>query len=383
MTRKDSDADERQDTVKDFREHVSLMEQFLTSFKQFDKGSVLRSFFFPDFLSFELSARPGEVSFVIAVHRKYRIFVEKQLSAIYTDIVIEEIDEPVIFESGSVSMGAEIELEKKYFIPFKSYKELESDPINPILSSLAKLSDGERASVQVVVRSMPDIWQDNAQRYEKKLSKKAKKHHESVLMKVFSLFLRGVGDEQDKAGEQDDYKDANTEHIAEKAKKVGYSVVIRVMVSSPDPEGARAELEHFRAAFSQFASPGYNRFKMSKIRVHGAFFRRFLLRLPSTRWWRHPMILSLEEVASLYHFPHSKYNKIHEIKWQRFKIVGAPADLPEEGILLGHNEYRGKRREIRLRTEDRFRHFYVIGQTGTGKTSILQSMARQDIRTGQ
>lgn len=381
MTRKDSDADERQDTVKDFREHVSLMEQFLTSFKQVDKGSVMRSYFAPDFLSFELSARPGEVSFVIAVHRKYRIFVEKQLSAIYTDIVIEEIDEPVIFEEGAVAMGAEIELEKKYFIPFKSYKELESDPLNPILSSLAKLGEGERAAVQVVIRSMPDIWQDNAQRYEKKLSKKAKKHHDNIIARVVGMFLKGV--EEHKESESEDYKDANTEHIAEKAKKVGYTVAIRVMVSSPDPEGARVELEHFRAGFSQFASPGYNRFKMKKIQLHGAFFRRFLLRLPSTRWWIHPMILSLEEVASLYHFPHSKYNKIHEIKWQRFKIVGAPADLPSEGILLGHNEYRGKRREVRLTTEDRFRHFYVIGQTGTGKTSILQSMARQDIRSGQ
>lgn len=58
--------------------------------------------------------------------------------------MIEEIDEPVIFEEGAVAMGAEIELEKKYFIPFKSYKELESDPLNPILSSLAKLGEGER-----------------------------------------------------------------------------------------------------------------------------------------------------------------------------------------------------------------------------------------------
>ena len=143
-----------------------------------------------------------------------------------------------------------------------------------------------------------------------------------------------------------------------------------------------SEIEHLKAAFGQFASPGYNRFKASKYIESGSFFQKFVLRFPQSSLLS-PSIFSLEEIASLYHFPHSKYNRVHEIKWQRFKIVGAPPDMPKEGILLGHNEYRGTRREIRLKREDRFRHFYVIGQTGTGKTSILQSMARQDIRAGE
>jgi hypothetical protein len=41
-------------------------------------------------------------------------------------------------------------------------------------------------------------------------------------------------------------------------------------------------------------------------------------------------ILNIEEIASLYHFPHSKYNKTPEIKWQNFKIVKAPSNIPDE-----------------------------------------------------
>lgn len=94
------------------------------------------------------------------------------------------------------------------------------------------------------------------------------------------------------------------------------------------------------------------------------------------------MIFNTEEISSLFHFPHTKYNKTPEIKWQNFKIVKAPADIPREGVLLGHNIHRGVKKEIRIKTEDRFRHFYVIGQTGTGKSSILQVMGRQDLLNG-
>ena len=199
---------------------------------------------------------------------------------------------------------------------------------------------------------------------------------------LFSLFWSPEGASQDKETPQDDHKNADVEHIAEKAKKSGYSVVIRLLVTGDDRSLVLSEIEHLKAAFGQFASPGYNRFKASKYIESGSFFQKFVLRFPQSSLFS-PAIFSLEEIASLYHFPHSKYNRVHEIKWQRFKIVGAPPDMPKEGILLGHNEYRGTRREIRLKREDRFRHFYVIGQTGTGKTSILQSMARQDIRAGE
>jgi hypothetical protein len=97
----------------------------------------------------------------------------------------------------------------------------------------------------------------------------------------------------------------------------------------------------------------------------------------------HKMILCPEELASLYHLPNIRYNRAPTISWQNYKISPPPTNIPEEGILLGHNIYRGVKKEIRMKNEDRFRHFYVIGQTGTGKSSILQAMIRQDLRNGK
>jgi DNA helicase HerA-like ATPase len=56
--------------------------------------------------------------------------------------------------------------------------------------------------------------------------------------------------------------------------------------------------------------------------------------------------------------------------------------MGQDGVLLGINSYRGKDTEIHMSKGDRLRHFYVIGQTGTGKTTILKNMIAQDIKNG-
>jgi hypothetical protein len=55
----------------------------------------------------------------------------------------------------------------------------------------------------------------------------------------------------------------------------------------------------------------------------------------------------------------------------------------EEGFLLGYNEFRGVKKPIRLSTNDRRRHTYIIGQTGTGKSVLLENLAFQDMMDGK
>jgi DNA helicase HerA-like ATPase len=94
------------------------------------------------------------------------------------------------------------------------------------------------------------------------------------------------------------------------------------------------------------------------------------------------MILNIKELSSIIHFPNSKFNKNTRIKWQNYKIVPAPDNIPHEGLLIGYNQSGGIKKEIRLKNDDRFRHFYVLGQTGTGKSTIMLSMAKYDLEKG-
>lgn len=187
--------------------------------------------------------------------------------------------------------------------------------------------------------------------------------------------------EEKKETHEDEVEDTPLDEeglMKEKVKKTGYKVMIRIITTSNDEHTAQTELKNIISAFSQFASPAYNRFvplkyKSLSLLVQYYIFRQFPFR-------QHPFILNIEELATIFHFPHNKYNKQPEITWQHFKLVKAPINVPKEGLYLGNNVFRGETRKIFLSNEDRFRHFYIIGQTGTGKSSILSLMARQDLR---
>jgi hypothetical protein len=94
------------------------------------------------------------------------------------------------------------------------------------------------------------------------------------------------------------------------------------------------------------------------------------------------MTLSVRELASIFHFPIST-TETPKIKWLKAGAAPPPVNIPKEGILLGFNEYRGTKTDIRITDNDRRRHMYVIGQTGVGKSNYLQEMAKKDAQNGK
>lgn len=100
--------------------------------------------------------------------------------------------------------------------------------------------------------------------------------------------------------------------------------------------------------------------------------------------WNKKMILSIKELSSIIHIPNAKFNRNPRISRQRYKIVPAPDNIPTEGILLGYNTFAGIKKEIRILSDndDRMRHTYIIGQTGSGKSTLMLTTLLEDIRLG-
>ncbi|HCB51575.1 TPA: hypothetical protein DEP21_03300 [Patescibacteria group bacterium] len=152
-----------------------------------------------------------------------------------------------------------------------------------------------------------------------------------------------------------------------------FSVKIRALATSPDPARPKKIIDDLAKSFFQYTYTGLNGFKFKHTKDITTFAKEFIQRVfltEDTTWnmiksLDKKYILNIKELSSLLHFPHPRFNKNPRIKWQNYKLVAAPDNLPEDGILLGRNTYNGMKNEIRFTQEDRFRHLYIIGQTGT------------------
>ena len=91
--------------------------------------------------------------------------------------------------------------------------------------------------------------------------------------------------------------------------------------------------------------------------------------------------LSAEELTSIFHFPIIKI-ETPRVRFLKSRAAPPPAVLPNAGIILGKNNFRGQETLIRLNPLDRRRHLYIIGQTGTGKSYLLRNQIKQDIDSG-
>jgi hypothetical protein len=173
---------------------------------------------------------------------------------------------------------------------------------------------------------------------------------------------------------------SQVERIEEKTKHPGFEVLVRVIVSTGSVMRSQQLLREISTAFALYENPGLNGFKfLPAIDVQGlvtAFiFRFFPNELRSN-------VLSSSELATLFHLPDAQFTPSTSVVRQQSKQVDGPVQLPTAGMLFGYNEFRGARKEIRLSPEDRRRHTYILGQTGTGKSTMLENLAVQDMIAG-
>src|SRR5215510_5742261 len=51
-------------------------------------------------------------------------------------------------------------------------------------------------------------------------------------------------------------------------------------------------------------------------------------------------------------------------------------------VYFAHADFRSDKRLFGIKNEDRFSHVYIIGKTGTGKSTLIETMALQDLERG-
>jgi len=385
-------------TGKDFKEVLGVMEHLFEALHGIYVTRIERLWRGHPFISVEYAALGGEILLYMVCPRKIVSLVEKQVTAFYPDTIIDIVEDYNIFTEQSVVAVQPLLPKKKFTSVFKTYQQQKSDPFNNITNAFSKLKVSEGAAVQMVLKPAKSGWQKKLQKEAIRIINPKKKgislfNPITWASAAFSIIMPGEDmpdfkTEDQSTGERvSQMVEEYSKSVDEKASQPGFYCTLRLLVSADSESRAQSLLETLIAAFGQFNSVRGNNFKRPRIvqrnRIINKFVRRSPRRTKKQTFTSPKMLLGTSELTGLFHLPNIKYNKVETIKWQNFKMAPAPKDIPDDGLFLGNNTFRGEKNKIFQNNEDRFRHFYIIGQTGTGKSSVIQLMARQDFHNGK
>jgi len=342
-------------------------------------------------ISFEIIAHQGLVHYYAVVPTVLVEIIRQAVIAAYPSARLEEVEEKNIFnEAGKISgtIGGEFTLKKSYVYPIATYQETRRDATMTILNALSTVGRDDGVAIQIMLRPAADGWAKNSIYAANKIKKdKGSKsggiggafNPKSLLEALWrppELKETKSEDKQLTSLEQN-----LVEAIEEKTKNPGYETLIRVVVSSTNSARAQVLLKNILAAFSLFDSPTNNGFKFNASKDVEELVTAYIFRFfPQTI---NQNVLNSVELATIFHLPNQNNIPTSQVQRQAAKQVDGPTQLMEEGFFLGYNEFRGVRKPIRLGANDRRRHTYMIGQTGTGKSVLLENLAYQDMMDGR
>lgn len=377
------------DKAGSLKELVSTMDQFYSGMLSVGGGKKDTNHFTVEIV---LPEGSHEIIFYVSVPTKKKDLFEKHMLSVFPDSHLKEQknDYDVFVDGGDtkLSYGA---YKKDSVLPIKMYDEFDYDPLNTVLNAFSKIEkEGGAAALQLVFKPTGTV---HLERYNQILFHLGKGKafpwavNVSYQTDFYEKFVKVIkyelfGAKEGEASAINEVSQMKLDSVRKKVESRIVDVNIRAVASAKTSSEASDILTHIESSFNQFEQArGGNSFKF--IKLSGKKLRHALYMFTTREYYKKRMLaMSVREISTIMHFPGHGIKSSPQFKQLRAKTAPAPLDLPQEGTLIGVNSYRGIDTKAYLTPEDRLRHFYVIGQTGTGKTVLLKNMIIQDIRQG-
>lgn len=349
-------------------------------------------------LSFEIVSTGGQIRFYVWVPKILQSFVEGQIYAQYPTVQIYRMDDDYVDtrDKYPVKYTAELTLTENEALSIKTFDNFEVDPLAGITGTLAKLNpdNSEELWIQILTRPIPDSWHKKTDRWIRKVKSGKRLFGGSstsgidwtwVAEALFAFFRPPAGGSGSDAPKVELSERAKTQiaKAEEKATKLGYEVKIRLSYLGQDQINAKLNMQALVGTFKQYNSTNLNGFRLTD----GSFKDESLDNYRMRRFTDHGFILNISELASVYHLPHTSV-ETPNIVWATSKTAEPPAQLPlvngepahDENIsAFGLTNFRGINHQFGMYRRDRSRHVYIIGQTGAGKSGMLELFALSDV----
>lgn len=384
-------------TERSFASLVTAMEQFYNGMLSIQEKARIQSYFT---LEIALSNSGDDVVIYMAMPKTKVALFEKQLLSTFPNASVTEHKEDYNpFNKNGVTVASVARLDKEEVFPLRSFEKFEHDPLNVLLGVFSKLNrEGEGAAIQLVFAPVGDDLNKKYKGVLKDLKEgvSLKRALESTAMRISREWLTSAKDvlfggnkidlnqdETKKAEEKEKNKiaDVDLEAITEKISSPIINTNIRIIGSADTEIRAKEIVADLESAFNQFGGGLQNSliFNRKSFRELKTVLYEFSFRLFAPKY---ALPLNLKEITTMFHLPVSEVNA-SQLKHSLIVSASPPMNIKEEGILLGVNRHRGTETNIHMTPEDRMRHFYCLGQTGTGKTTLLKNMIIQDIANGE
>jgi len=319
----------------------------------------LFSFKPPTCISFEIACVEQTIHFLVVCPKSLKGYVESQISAQYPESILTDVPKDYLgaYLQSFTPSAAQLVLANPFYLPLRTYRDLkEADLISSVLGAMSKANPEDFMTVQILI-SQAGHWQSFAQ----------------------EIINKGIPSQT----EGKSLPHPQAKNIAKKIESGGFWTAIRLITNSP------ASLHHLANAFSAYQSE-VNYLKLKE----PPFFRRktFLNACIARSFEQVPanQVLNLNELASLWHPPSQLLSGIKNISWTMEAMSEPPANLPtaidvdeadkKEINFFGRTEFKNKIATFGIKKKDRRRHVYIIGKSGTGKSTLIANMAINDLR---
>ena len=356
-----------------YKEEINLTEQLLSILAGNKEGTIL-----------ELAVHHigEEIHFYIGINETLVPFVSRQVEGIFKDARVEEISEYNIFQPNGYNQGAYLSYGEHFALPVRTYIESEGDTFSPIISAFSKINElGEGAGLQIYIRPADSSYKKSIKAIIENLKKGAsfKEISSQKILEYKDIKNVFSNAEPEKSDEKKPIDESAIQALEKKISKPLVEVNVRFMVSTTNQASTQAIFDGISGSFSQFEAPLRNVFKIVIPKNIKKFAYQFIFREFDGG---QRLIMNIEELASVFHLP-TLSTLSPKIKWLKSKDAPAPANLSNTGTKLGDSLFRGAVKPVYITDEDRRRHIYIVGQTGTGKSALMTNMAVDDILHGK
>ena len=333
-----------------------------------------------------VSSQSQGIRYVIRTTPKQVSTLKKSLVAYLPHLRVKPVNEYLPVDTGvfrkSFYNVIEFTLSQHFAFSLKRQSELDKhDPIAYLTGQMTKLDSEELISLQLVVSP-------SGNKRTKKISKLISSNGDVVkylkTLGIFKwIFYNSYRAPKTKSPSEMEIVNA----IDAKINQPLFETTIRLFMVFKERNDLSERMQGFKSSFTTFSSTGYQslvakRFlHIRRIKEYLFYmFRKRILSLTKTS------TLSISEISAIYHFPYTSMTNTENLVKSYSKSLPAPLSLKKGNnydVIFGKNTYGGTSTDIGLTEEERETHMYIIGRTGSGKTTMMFSMAKHDIEQGR